>query len=254
MRTKVEREKPQTVAADCEPPARHGTAAFRKQCANRFSKQGAADVARFVHREDEHRHVVCLAQRKRLRVHHAETLLKCLRVTERLVAAGVGMLERVAVINAVHLCRLENRVRLNLVCAQRGGVIGGAIRIAGAGDKNNRAPLFKVAHGTPLNERLGNLVHRNGCLDARRDAVFFETVHDCQPVDDSGEHAHVVTGGAVGAVVPRARETAKDVSTANDNGDLRAKMEQFAQLNGEARKDAGVNRIAVVGIFQRFAA
>ena len=81
--------------------------------------------------------------------------------------------------------------------------------IARAGDEDDDAALLQVAHGAAQDERLGDLVHRDGGLHAGADAHFFEAVHDGEAVDDGGEHAHVVAGGAVdaalGAVAGRGR-------------------------------------------------
>ena len=82
---------------------------------------------------------------------------------------------------------------------QRGGRVGGEVRIAGAGRKDHDAPLFQMTDGAPPDVRLGDLMHRDRRLHARRHAHALERVLQGERIDDGGQHAHVIGGGAIHA-------------------------------------------------------
>jgi len=54
------------------------------------------------------------------------------------------------------------------------GVVRGRGEGRVAGDENDDAAFFQVAHGAAADERLGDILDLNGGLDARVDADFFE--------------------------------------------------------------------------------
>ncbi len=68
--------------------------------------------------------------------------------------------------------------------AQRGRGVGREIRVASAGGENDDAAFFQMTHGAPANERLGNLVHLDGALQAREDALLFQRILQRQSIDD----------------------------------------------------------------------
>jgi hypothetical protein len=129
--------------------------------------------------------------------------------------------------------------------AEGGGGVGGEIRVARAGDEDDDALLLEVAHGAAHDERLGDLVHRDGGLDAGLDAHLLEAVHDGQAVDDGGEHAHVVAGGAVDAALG-ALEAAEDVAAANDDADLAAEVVDFLHLFAHPLEGGGVDGLGAL--------
>ena len=65
--------------------------------------------------------------------------------------------------------------------------------------KMTTRPFLEVADGAAADERLGHGAHLDGGHDARHDALLLERVLQRQRVDDGGQHAHVVGGGAVHA-------------------------------------------------------
>ena len=69
------------------------------------------------------------------------------------------------------------------------------------GDEDDDAALLQVADGPPQDERLRDLVHRDGALDPGRDPHLLQAVHDRHAVDDSRQHPHVVAGRPVYAAL-----------------------------------------------------
>ena len=102
--------------------------------------------------------------------------ITCNRLRQRLgvadlfVAFRVRVVVRIAIVNAIDLCCLQNHVRADLARAQRGGGISGKIGIAGAGDENDDPSQFEVTNGAAENERLGHIFHFDRGLDACLDA------------------------------------------------------------------------------------
>jgi hypothetical protein len=192
--------------------------------------------------EDEDGDVVVEAERECGRIHDVETLAERVDKGEGVVFDGVGVLLGVFVVNAVHLSGFHDDVGAHLRGAQGGGGIGGEVRVTGAGDEDDDAAFFKVAHGAAEDEGLGDLVHRDGALDAGGYPEFFEGVHDGEAVDDGGEHAHVVAGGAIDAAL-LALEAAEDIAAADDNANLDAEIVDIFNLTAHALKYGGVDGV-----------
>ena len=129
-----------------------------------------------------------------------------------------GILERVGAVDAVDLGRLEDRLRADLDRAQRGGRIGGEVRVAGPGREDHDPALLEMPHRAAPDVRLGDRVHRDRRLHAAGDADSLERVLERQRVDDGRQHPHVVGRGAVhpGRLVGLA---APDVSAADHDGE-----------------------------------
>src|SRR6266404_684436 len=79
------------------------------------------------------------------------------------------------------------------------------------------------------NERLGDLGHRDGALDAGGDAVFFQRVLQGEGVDNGGQHPHVIAGGPFDAPLASG-QAPENVSSTDDDDDLDAKLAYFADL------------------------
>src|SRR5260370_10218584 len=88
------------------------------------------DVARLQQIEDDDRHVVVHAERKRRVVHHLDATIENLEISESFEFDRVGITLRVCRVNAVNLGRLEDYVRFDLHSAKRGGFFGGDIWVA----------------------------------------------------------------------------------------------------------------------------
>ncbi len=127
----------------------------------------------------------------------ARPFLHHVQIGDALEHLRAGNFFRVGVINAVHARGFQNDLGLDFHGAQRRGRVGGKIGIAGAGGENHDAAFFQVARGAAADERLGHLMHFDGAHQAGVAALLFERVLQRQAVDDRGEHAHVIAGGAV---------------------------------------------------------
>ena len=138
-------------------------------------------------------------------------------------AMRAGDLDRIGVIDAVHFGALQNDLRLDLHGAQRGGGVGGKIRIPGAADEDHRPSLLQMADGPAADERLRHLVHLDGAHQPRADAPAFQRILHGQTVDDRGQHAHVVGRHAVH--LPRLqRHAAEKIAPAQHQRHLHAQL------------------------------
>ena len=97
----------------------------------------------------------------------------------------------------------------NLARAQRGGRVGGKIRVAGAGDENDDATQFEMPNGAAQDERLGHIFHFDRGLHARFDADLIERALQREAVDHGREHAHVISGRAIHAAMDCRRVRAR---------------------------------------------
>ncbi len=67
---------------------------------------------------------------------------------------------------------------------------------------------------------------------------FFERVLQRKRVDDRGQHAHVIAGGAFDAAFA-ATQTAKNISATADDDHLHAELAHFADLFGHVLHGLG---------------
>src|SRR5205823_487688 len=99
-----------------------------------------------------------------------------------------------------------------------------------------------MTDGAAADERLRHLGHGDGGVHARIRAAALESVLQRQRVDHRGQHAHVIAGHAVDAF-GGGGDAAKDVATADDDGDLDAGALHVDDLVGDVgerlRVDAG---------------
>jgi hypothetical protein len=102
-----------------------------------------------------------------------------------------------------------------------------------------------VAHRAAADVRLGDLGDLDRRLHARVGAELLERVLERERVENGGEHAHVVAGGAVHPG-RRARQAAVDVAAADDHRDLHAALLHAPHLLGD-RGDA----LAVGAVLER---
>ena len=166
-------------------------------------------------------------------------------------ASGVEI--RVAIVDAVHLCRLQNDVRANLAGAQGRGRVGGKIRIAGAGDENDDAAQFEMPDGAAEDERLGHVFHFDGGLDASFDADLVERALQGETVDDGREHAHVIRGRAIHPAMAGG-QSAPDIAAADDDRSLDAERLHFLDALSDFAHDLRRDVFARAAFAESFAA
>src|SRR2546423_1525721 len=75
-----------------------------------------------------------------------------------------------------------------------------------------RPAFFQMAPRAPPNKGLGDLVHRDGTLDAGGHACFLQCVLQSQRIDDGREHSHVVACCSLDSSFAPC-QTSKDVPT-----------------------------------------
>src|SRR5579872_2652922 len=94
------------------------------QRADRLAGGHAHDVAVCIEVKHDNRQTVVAAHRDGSRVHHAQTFGQNLEIRDFLEFHGVGVLERVLVVDTVDTGGLGDHLCLDFECAQGGGGIG----------------------------------------------------------------------------------------------------------------------------------
>ena len=97
-----------------------------------------------------------------------------------------------------------------------------------------------MAHGAAADERLGHLGHGDGALHAGGDAELFQRILQGQRVDDGGQHAHVIAGGALDAALA-AGQAAENIAAADHHHDLHAQVAHLADLLGHVLHRLGAD-------------
>src|SRR6185295_4846277 len=133
------------------------------------------------------------------------------------------VLHRIGGVDTIDLGSFKNYVGFDLEGAQGSGGVGGEIRITGTGRKNNDAVFFQVAHCAATDEWLGKLrdvdCRHHPCLHFE----LFERVLQHHRIHHRGQHADVVSGGAV-HVSSAFGDAAKNVATAHYHHDLHTQL------------------------------
>ena len=171
--------------------------------------------------------------------------LQALKIGNFAISLGLGIFFRVAVVNAIDARGFENHIRANLVGAQRGGGVGGKIGVARASAEDDHAALFEMPYGAAANERLGHLAHLDGGLHAGFHLEMLEGILQRERVDDGGQHAHVIAGGAVDAGT-FALEPAKNIAAADDDDHLHAEVAQLGDLARHVGNGLGTDAEALL--------
>src|SRR5712692_4620816 len=193
------------------------------QSADLFTEHDPLDVAGLEKVEDHDRHVVVHAQRQGGVVHDLDAPVQHLKIVEVLELDCLGVELRVGRVDAIDLGCFQDDVRLDLDGAKGGRRVGGEVWVAGAGGEDHDSSLLQVPDGAAPDVWLGDLGHLDRRHGARRDASPLQGILQGERVDDGGEHAHVVTGGAVESAFARGQAT-KDVAAPDDERDLHAHL------------------------------
>ena len=135
-------------------------------------------------------------------------------------------------VDAFDARRLDDDVRFDLNGAQHRGRVGGKVRIARAGGKDDGAAFLEMSNRAAPNVRLGDLLHADRRHDAGVDALPLEDVLHGQRVDHRAEHAHVVGGDAVHASL-RKQRAADDVAAADHESDRRPGLDDGDDFVGD---------------------
>ena len=100
--------------------------------------------------------------------------------------------------------------------------------------KNDDPTFFQMPHGAAADERFGKLRNVNRGQDASLNAGFLQSILKHNRVHYGRQHADIIGGGAV-HVAGALRDSAKNVSAANNNCDLSAELVDLLDFFGDRR-------------------
>ena len=204
----------------------------------------ADDIARLAHAEDHHRHVVVFAQGNSRGVHHTQVETKDLAIRD-LGEFGRFIVDfGVSGINSVDGSSFEEDVGFDLHRPQAGGRVCGEEWIPGSSSKDDDAALFKVAHRAAADIGLRDFVHLNGGHHTTVKPKLFDSVLERNSVDHGREHAHVIGCHTV-HVDCLLGDSAKEVATSHDDGDLTAKSMNGGYLCSDFVNKDGIDAEAL---------
>ncbi len=156
-------------------------------------------------------------------VHHAQLLLADLLVGKLSVEYGMGVFLGIVAVDALDAGRLHQDVSPQFQSFLGGGRVGRDKRGARATGQDNDSPFFQMPSGPTTNKRLGHAIHLDRRHQPRFAAERFERILQCQPIDDRGEHAHVVGCCFLDAAVSGGElSAAEDVAATDHNRNLYA--------------------------------
>src|SRR5918999_5851357 len=116
------------------------------ECPYILTRQNAHDVAR-LQVEDDYRETVVHAQGDRGRIHDLQSATENLEVGQRVEALCVGIELGIRVVHAVDAGGLQDRLRVDLERAKRGGGVGREVGVAGTPGEDHDATFLEVADG-----------------------------------------------------------------------------------------------------------
>ncbi len=221
------------------------------ESANGFAENGVSDAVGGHQIEDDDGHFVVHAEREGGGIHHLEAFCECLGVGDAVVTCCGGIFLGIRGVDAIDLGCLEDDFRSDFARAKRCGGIGREEGVTCAGDEDDDAALFEVAHGFSANEGFGHALDGNRGLDAGGDAEGFQLALQGHAVDDGGEHPHVVGGGSLHAFVAGG-EASPDVAAADDHGCFDAHFMNFLNLSGDSGDDSGGDAFGGSAVFKGF--
>ena len=196
--------------------------------------------------EDEKRDLVVHAEARGRRVHDVQALVEDLDVRQRIKLLRIGILVRIAVIDAIRtLLGHEDDIGFNLSSAQSSRRVRREVRIARAGAKDDDAALLHVADGLAADVRLCDLAHLDGGMYTRVHIELLECILQGECIHDRSHHAHVVRRCAVHAL-GRASEPAPDVAATDDDGDIDAALADLLDLLRDVLDDSRIDAEALI--------
>src|SRR5580704_94445 len=197
-------------------------------------------IAEHIQIENHDRKLVVTAHGDGRSVHHRQSFGQHFQVADLFVLHGVRIAQRIFVVDAIHAGPLGDDVRMDFERAQRGGGIGGKIRIRGAGCEDHNPALFEMPDGPAADVRFGHLVHLDGGHYAGGHASFFKRVLKRNRVDHRGQHAHVIGRDPVHIHGGRS-DAAEEIAAAYDETDLDTGAGDFGDFRSEAFDSFGID-------------
>src|SRR2546422_3519285 len=185
--------------------------------------------------------VALFGERGRRGVHHPETLLEEVAVTDVGVLLRALNTSRIGVVHTVHrVLPHEDHVSVDLGGAQRGRRVAGEERVPGARGEDDEVALLEMMDRASPDVRFGDLRDGDGRLHPRRNAHGLELRLQRERVDDHGEHAHVMRGRLLDPVLRDGR-AAHDVPAPDHHRHLYAEIVDLLDLEREVVRVLGGN-------------
>src|SRR5256712_11067078 len=148
------------------------------QGAELLSPDYALDVAFLLDVEHDDGEVVVHAQGDGGRIHDLEAFVDHGDEGQLRVLGRAGILHGIVVVDAGDLGALEDDLGPDLHRAQRGGRVGGEIRVAGARREYDHTLLFQVSDRAPAGVGMGHFAHfAGGLATGDRAPLFVRGVH-----------------------------------------------------------------------------
>ncbi len=171
--------------------------------------------------EDHDRNIVFHTVVHCLSIHHLEVLGEYVFEGDVGVTYSVWVLQWIFRIDPADLSTFKNNVCFDFPCPESSGGISRDKRTPRSGGQDGDSAFFQVAYTPASDERFGDAFHSNGSLQPRWDTCDFESVLQCEAVDDSGQHSHVVRSWSFDRRADCGKvATAKNVAAAADDCEL----------------------------------
>ena len=117
------------------------------------------------------------------------------------IHSGIGIDLGIAVIYAIYaIFGHEDGVRIDFCRAQGSCRVRRKIGIPRTSPEYDDPAFFHMTDSPAADIRFCYLLHSNGCLYARNDAVLFDGILQSQGIHDRCQHAHIVGRYAVHAL------------------------------------------------------
>ncbi len=206
----------------------------------------AHDIAWGLQIEDHERQFAFHEEGDGGEVHDAELFTEDLFVGDLVVEASCGVFIGVGGVDAIDLGGFEDDIGLDFGGSQRGAGVGGEEGVSGAGGEDDGAAFFEMSDGASADEGFADAVDGDGGEDSGGLAGLFHGFLECEGIDDGGEHAHVVGGGAGDGAVVGEFFAADEVTAADDDSELDAELGDFGHLLCDILEFRGVDTEAAV--------
>ena len=155
------------------------------------------EVANGVHVKDIDWHIVLAAHGDSGEVHYFEFLVEHLVVGDLRELGSSRIFLRVGCVDAIYACTLHHHIGLDLDSAKHGCRVGGEVWVACATSYDNYIAFCHQAQSLVGGVELAYRLHANASQHAHFLSDSLKSRAECQGVDHSGQHTHLVAFDAV---------------------------------------------------------
>ena len=177
-------------------------------------------------------------------IHHAQPFVYRLDIRERVVTPGIGIRLGVSIVHAIDFGGFDHHLGIDFHRAQGAGRIGGEIGVACPGPQDHHPPFFQMTDCPAANVGLGDSLHLDGGLHSRDNAHPLQCILQRQCVHHGRQHAHVVSGCALHAML-QALLTTPEVTCADNQSDLNVEIVHPLDLGGQDFGLGGIDTKAI---------